>query len=152
MKNVVKTVAASVLATVAVAASPLALKAQDRVPSIQVDYYRKTAFQELYGGSYVGPREYVTTAPTGKVLPLRFSLPIETAIFQDTSIRSNTPITDAFGVTRDTNELIRWAETIGECLQEKPRLVRVLTGNTIYINDVEGSIVENANGVLVCPR
>ncbi len=149
MKQLVKTAIASVLATVAVSGSA---NAQDRIPSIQADYYGKTAYQEFFGGNYLAPRQYVTTSPTGRVLPLRFSLPIETVMFQDTKITTNTPITDAIGTTRNASELVRWAEAIGQCLQEKPKLVRVLTGNTIYINGVEGSIVQNSRGTLVCPR
>ncbi|MDJ1184131.1 hypothetical protein [Roseofilum casamattae] len=153
MNKLLRNVALSTLATSAAIALPLVANADNHSVTIQADYYRKTAFQEMYGGGkYIGPRKDVTTAPVGQVLPRTFKLPITTEIFRDTTITSTSPITDAIGVSRNSSDVARWGEAIAECLQEKPKLVRVLTGNTVYINNVEGTIVENANGVLVCPR
>lgn len=103
-----------------------------------------------------------------RTLPRRFDFPIITEVDVDDSISTDYPITDAFvnnlppiptGITLD--ELLRyraeytasiqtWGEEVTECLNKKPRLLRVSTGNPVIINGVEGTIVLNANNRAVC--
>ncbi len=103
-----------------------------------------------------------------RTLPRKFDFPIITEIDVNNSVRTDSPITDAFvnnlpsiptGITLD--ELLRyrgeytaaieaWGEEVTECLNEKPRLLRVSTGNPVIINGEEGTIVLNANNRAVC--
>ena len=103
-----------------------------------------------------------------RTLPRKFDFPIITEIDVDNSVRTDSPITDAFvnnlpsiptGITLD--ELLRyraeytaaieaWGEEVTECLNQKPRLLRVSTGNPVIINGEEGTIVLNGNNRAVC--
>ena len=103
-----------------------------------------------------------------RTLPRKFDFPIITEIEIDNNVRTDNPITDAFvntlpsiptGITLD--ELLRyraeytaaieaWGEEVTECLNQKPRLLRVSTGNPVIINGTEGTIVLNANNRAIC--
>ena len=118
-----------------------------------------------------GPEEYQPLPDLSipyRTLPRRFDFPIITEIDVNNSVRTDSPITDAFfnnlpsiptGITLD--ELLRnrrdytaaieaWGEEVTECLNRKPRLLRVSTGNPVIINGVEGTIVLNANNRAIC--
>ena len=103
-----------------------------------------------------------------RTLPRKFDFPIITEIDIDNNFSTDNPITDAFvdnlpsiptGITLD--ELLRyraeytaaieaWGEEVTECLNQKPRLLRVSTGNPVIINGVGGTIVRNANNRAIC--
>lgn len=103
-----------------------------------------------------------------RTLPRRFDFPIITEIAVDTSVSTDTPITDVFvsnlppiptGITLDellryraeyTTAMQAWGEEVTECLNKKPKLLRSSTGNPVIINGVEGTIVLNANNRAVC--
>ena len=118
-----------------------------------------------------GPEEYYPLPDLSipyRTLPRKFDFPIITEIDVDDSVRTDSPITDVFvnnlppiptGITLD--ELLRyraeytaaiqaWGEEVTECLNQKPRLLRVSTGNPVIINGEEGTIVLNANNRAVC--
>ncbi|MDY6938402.1 MAG: hypothetical protein SWY16_12110 [Cyanobacteriota bacterium] len=112
--------------------------------TIEVDYFR----YNTAGTESVGSPEPIASDPKAKALPKDFPFPIVTSVEQNTSITTNSPITDALG---DDN-LPAWEEAIRECMLQTPRLRHDQTGNTVRINGSEGTIVLNSNGVSVCPR
>lgn len=119
-----------------------------------------------------GPLEYQLLPDMelpNRTLPKAFDFPILTEVGTDTTITTNSPITDGFvsrlttipsGITLDdiprlraeyTRSVDTWAEEIKECLAKKPRLVRVSTSNPIqFYGGTVGTIVLNANNRAVC--
>ncbi|OCR02408.1 hypothetical protein BCD67_22320 [Oscillatoriales cyanobacterium USR001] len=101
-----------------------------------------------------------------RTLPKAFDFPITTKVATDSSITSNTLITDQFsppaipqGLTADdvpriraeyTRALSTWGESVRGCLKKQPRLLRASTGNPVQINGTVGTIVRNANNRAVC--
>ena len=103
-----------------------------------------------------------------RTLPMSFDFPVITEIEVDSSVGTDSPITDIFvrnlpsvpsGITLD--ELLRlrlqyntgieaWGEEILECLNESPRLVRVSTGSPVIINGSRGNILVNGNNRAIC--
>lgn len=103
-----------------------------------------------------------------RTLPRAFDFPIKTKVQSDTSITTNSIRTDAFvnnlpaipnGITLDDIPRIRgeysqalkaWGESITECFNSKPLLIRESSGSPVLIDGQEGTIVTNANGRAVC--
>lgn len=157
---------------------PLPAIAQPLNPYILVDYHEETHADEvIYGAVYDGPRLRVVTDPTKAALSkLSFQLPIEMSVARDTSVTTDTPITDRYrihefgdcnGDNRITAEdltihqgicnsrFAAWAEEVRECMGSGPVLIRDLTGNEVYVFDSEGNevsreIVLNSSGKAVC--
>ncbi|MGA7935276.1 MAG: hypothetical protein WCA35_17130 [Kovacikia sp.] len=99
------------------------------------------------------PDETITGVPSQKlpiypVLTSRFSLPIDVRIAKDTSITTDTPITDQYA-----KDLTKWSELVRESLKSKPVLVRVVGSETVpfIVNGSEGKIKLNANDKPVYP-
>ncbi|NEQ99427.1 MAG: hypothetical protein F6K30_22440 [Cyanothece sp. SIO2G6] len=93
----------------------------------------------------VGGRD--VSLPSKPVTPWSYALPMVIEIVQDSSITTNTPITDAM-----SDDVAVWGEAIRGCLAQSPELLRqtrggdqpFITGNTV------GTINLNANSVSVC--
>ncbi|WP_190343338.1 hypothetical protein [Leptolyngbya sp. FACHB-36] len=85
--------------------------------------------------------------PTPPVIPSRFTLPIATKIVQDSSITTNTPITDKMGTP-----YAAWADAVRACLQQTAQLVRVVGDKEVpfVVGGTEGTVKLNANGKPVC--
>jgi hypothetical protein len=99
------------------------------------------------------PDESITSVPSQKlpiypVLTSRFTLPIDVRIAKDTSITTDTPITDQY-----SKDLTKWSELVRECLKTRPVLVRVVGDETVpfLVNGSEGKLKLNANDKPVCP-
>ena len=134
-------------AALAVVAVPLSASAQT---AVEVD----------------GPKLKYNDLPHIPVLPKKFVFPILTEMVSDPSITTNSPIADQYPpppipdrVTLDdlpgiraeyTTVLNTWYEEVRECLQQKPKLIRVATGEPIHFEGKEGTIVLNANDRPVC--
>jgi hypothetical protein len=93
--------------------------------------------------SFVGTESL--TLPTPPVLPALFTLPIDVQIVKNTSITTDTPITDKFGIGSDTKA---WGAEVTKALYAKPKLVRVAGKDSVpfVIDGAAGNIVLNANG------
>lgn len=103
-----------------------------------------------------------------RTLPRGFDFPIITEIEVDSSVSTDTPVTDIFvrnlpplptGITLDellrlreqyTRSVEAWGEQVTECLNESPRLIRVSTGSPVVINGSRGTILLNANNRAIC--
>jgi hypothetical protein len=94
-----------------------------------------------------GVEEY--TLPPYPVQPYYYTLPNNVRIAKDTSVTTNTPITDTKG-----KDLAAWSESIRTCLKTNPVLVRVVGDEQVpfLINKTEGSLKLNANDKPVCPN
>jgi len=113
-----------------------------------------------------GPKLRYNDLPAIPVLPKKFVFPILTEMVSDPSITTNSPIADQYPpppipdrVTLDdlpgiraeyTTVLNTWYEKVRECLQEKPKLIRVATGEPILFEGKEGTIVLNSSDRPVC--
>jgi hypothetical protein len=86
------------------------------------------------------------------VMPIYFTLPIQVAVAKDSSMTSNTPISDRY--TDKANwDVKAWAAAVSNCLQAKPKLMRVVGDEQVpfMLNGSEGTIMLNANDKAVCP-
>ncbi|MBE9032328.1 hypothetical protein IQ266_21555 [filamentous cyanobacterium LEGE 11480] len=81
-----------------------------------------------------------------------FTLPIALKVAQDVNVLSSTPISDRYTGKENWN-LAAWTAGIRNCLQQKPKLMRVVGEQSVpfMLNGAEGSIVLNANNKAVCP-
>lgn len=87
------------------------------------------------------------TLPGNATAASKFTLPIETAVVQEASVTSDTPITD-----KNSKDLAAWGAAVSACLQDKPAFVRVVEDQKVpyMVNGAEGKIRLNANGKPVC--
>ncbi|MEB3211984.1 MAG: hypothetical protein VKL39_11545 [Leptolyngbyaceae bacterium] len=94
----------------------------------------------------VGGRE--VSLPSVPVTPWRYALPMEISIIQDSSITTDTPITDAM-----SDDVSAWGEAVAGCLTLSPEMVReTVAGNQPFIvSDAARTIHLNANSSPVCP-
>lgn len=85
--------------------------------------------------------------PSFPPTPSDYALPMEISIVEDSSITTDTPITDAAG-----SDVVRWSELISECLQQSPVMVReTVEGDVMFnVTDEDPTIVLNSNGKAVC--
>ncbi len=107
------------------------------------------------------------TIPSPSVLPASFKYPIDTSVAQDSSITTDTPITDSFNNDSSSDgkslekfalnqqsyntHLNAWSDKINYCLTKQlPKLVRTSTNSLVKFNGKPGTIVRNANNKLVC--
>lgn len=105
----------------------------------------------------VMPQETITGIktvglPVVPVQPIYFTLPIQVAVAKDSSMTSNTPISDRY--TDKANwDVKAWAAAVSSCLQAKPKLMRVVGDEQVpfMLNGSEGTIMLNANDKAVCP-
>ncbi len=94
----------------------------------------------------VGGRD--VSLPSVPVTPWRYALPMEIRIVQDSSITTNTPITDAL-----SDDVSTWGEAVAGCLSQSPEMVRATRGGDqpFVVGGAAGNIRLNANSVPVCP-
>ncbi|KAM3098945.1 hypothetical protein ACKFKF_15980 [Phormidesmis sp. 146-12] len=85
--------------------------------------------------------------PTPPVTPAFFTLPMQLKVVKDTSITSNTPITD-----KSAKDITAWAAAIRACAADRPAFVRVVGDQEVpfMINGSEGKVRMNANDKPVC--
>jgi hypothetical protein len=104
------------------------------------------------------PQETITGIKTvalpdsAPIQPAFFTLPIDLKVAQDTSATSSTPISDRY--TGKANwDLAAWTAGVRNCLQQKPKLMRVVGDQSVpfMLNGTEGTIMLNANNQAVCP-
>jgi hypothetical protein len=113
-----------------------------------------------------------TLAPPPPIQPIYFTLPIRLEVAQDSSITTDTPISDKYGTT----DFKASSAAISACLKQSPKLMRVVKtnaepitvdgdtipvmrteGETTFVGvpfmmyGTEGMIVRNANNKPVCP-
>ncbi len=93
----------------------------------------------------VGGRD--VSLPSVPVTPWYYALPMEISIVQDSSVTTNTPITDALA-----DDTAAWGEAIAECLTQSPEMVRETRGGDqpFIVGGAAGTINLNSNGVPVC--
>ncbi|MBL1176173.1 hypothetical protein [Pantanalinema sp. GBBB05] len=104
------------------------------------------------------PKETLTTVtelalPTPPVQPYFYTLPNVIVLDKDTSVTTNTPITDKYAPTLPNIDYSAWAEQVRSCLYGKPVLRRVVGDQAVpfVVNGAEGVIKLNANDRAVCP-
>jgi hypothetical protein len=104
------------------------------------------------------PQETITgikTVSLPEPMPIRpayFTLPIILKVAQDTGSTSSTPISDRY--TGKANwDLAAWMSGVRNCLQQKPKLMRVVGDQSVpfMLNGSEGTIMLNAENHAVCP-
>jgi hypothetical protein len=104
------------------------------------------------------PQETITGIKTvslpdpAPIQPAFFTLPIDLKVAQDTSATSSTPISDRY--TGKANwDLAAWTAGVRNCLQQKPKLMRVVGDQSVpfMLNGSEGTIMLNADNRAVCP-
>jgi hypothetical protein len=104
------------------------------------------------------PQETITgikTVSLPEPMPIRpayFTLPITLKVAQDTGSTSSTPISDRY--TGKANwDLAAWMSGVRNCLQQKPKLMRVVGDQSVpfMLNGSEGTIMLNADNQAVCP-
>jgi hypothetical protein len=85
--------------------------------------------------------------PTPPLAPIYFTLPMQIEIVKDTSVTTNTPITDKY-----TSNYTAWAEAIKACYQQKPDFVRMVGTQPMpyMVGGESGTIKLNANDKPVC--
>jgi len=88
------------------------------------------------------------TLPPYPVQPYYYTLPNNIVIVKDTSVTTNTPITDAKG-----KDLAAWSESVRTCLKTKPVLVRVVGDKQVpfVVDKTPGTLKLNANDKPTCP-
>ncbi len=64
-----------------------------------------------------------TLPPLPPIMAKYFTLPITLQVPQDSSITSDTPITDSFPVG---DNVAAWGDAISNCLKQQPKMVRVV--------------------------
>jgi hypothetical protein len=86
--------------------------------------------------------------PSVPLTPYYYALPMQISVVQDSSITTNTPITNQMAL-----DVPRWEEAVRGCLYQKPRMVRrTVSGDVPFIvGGNQGTIVLNSNGRPVCP-
>lgn len=86
--------------------------------------------------------------PSVPATPRYYALPMEVTIVQDTSVTTDTPITDAY-----YEDLAVWQEAVIGCLSQSPDMIRTTEGGDVpfMLSQQEGTILLNANGNPVCP-
>ena len=87
------------------------------------------------------------TLPTPPVAPIYYTLPMTLKIVQDSSITTNTPVTDKLGT-----QYAAWAEALRACSLDKAKLVRVVEDKEVpfIVGETEGKVKLNANNKPVC--
>ncbi|MEL6221005.1 MAG: hypothetical protein AAFR31_00015 [Cyanobacteria bacterium J06627_8] len=86
--------------------------------------------------------------PSVPVTPWRYALPMEISIVEDSSITTDTPITD-----RMSDDVFAWGEAVAGCLSLAPEMVRETRGGDqpFIVSDAARTINLNANSNPVCP-
>lgn len=81
-----------------------------------------------------------------------FTLPIALKVAQDANAVSSTPISDRYTGKANWN-LAAWTTAVRSCMQQKPKLVRVVGEQEVpfMLNGEDGTVMLNANGKAVCP-
>jgi hypothetical protein len=84
------------------------------------------------------------------VRPINFTLPMMVAVAKGGG-SSDTPISDRY-TAKETWDVKAWGAAISGCLQQKPKLVRVVGDEKVpfMIDGAEGTIMLNANDKSVC--
>jgi hypothetical protein len=84
------------------------------------------------------------------VRPINFTLPMMVAVAKGAG-SSDTPISDRY-TAKETWDVKAWGAAISGCLQQKPKLVRVVGDEKVpfMIDGAEGTIMLNANDKSVC--
>ncbi len=84
------------------------------------------------------------------VRPVNFTLPMMVAVAKGGG-SSDTPISDRY-TAKETWDVKAWGAAISNCLQQKPKLVRVVGDEKVpfMIDGAEGTIMLNANDKSVC--
>jgi hypothetical protein len=104
------------------------------------------------------PQETITGIKTvslpepSPIQPAFFTLPIDLKVAQDPSATSSTPISDRY--TGKANwDLAAWTAGVRNCLQQKPKLLRVVGDQSVpfMLNGSEGTIMLNSSNQAVCP-
>jgi hypothetical protein len=104
------------------------------------------------------PQETITGIKTvslpepAPIQPAFFTLPINLKVAQDSSATSSTPISDRY--TGKANwDLAAWTAGVRNCLQQKPKLMRVVGDQTVpfMLDGSEGTIMLNSSNQAVCP-
>ncbi len=104
------------------------------------------------------PQETITGIKTvslpepSPIQPAFFTLPIVLKVAQDTGATSSTPISDRY-TGKENWDLAAWTAGVRNCLQQKPKLMRVVGDQSVpfMLNGSEGTIMLNANNQAVCP-
>jgi hypothetical protein len=104
------------------------------------------------------PQETITgikTVSLPEPMPIRpayFTLPIILKVAQDSSATSSTPISDRY-TQKASWDINAWAAGVRNCLQQKPKLLRVVGNQTVpfMLDGAEGTIMLNAENKSVCP-
>jgi hypothetical protein len=102
------------------------------------------------------PRESITgitsvDLPAPPIQAAYFTLPIDLRVAKDASIASSTPISDRY-TAKDSWDIKAWANAVSGCLQQKPKLVRVVGNDQVpfMLNGSEGTIMLNSSDKAVC--
>ncbi len=93
----------------------------------------------------VGGRDVML--PSKPVTPIYYGLPMQVNFVTDSTITTDTPITDSL-----SDDTAAWAEAIRGCLVQTPILTRTTpTGEVPFVvGSTDGTIQLNANGNSVC--
>jgi hypothetical protein len=86
------------------------------------------------------------------VRPAYFTLPIIVKVVKDANIASSTPISDRY-TAKATWDVKAWGAAVSSCLQQKPKLVRMVGDEAVpfMLNGTEGTIMLNSSDQAVCP-
>jgi hypothetical protein len=102
------------------------------------------------------PRESITgitsvNLPAPPIQAAYFTLPIDLRVAKDASITSSTPISDRY-TAKASWDIKAWANAVSGCLQQKPKLVRVVGSDQVpfMLNGSEGTIMLNSSDKAVC--
>jgi hypothetical protein len=102
------------------------------------------------------PRETITgiksvDLPAPPIQAAYFTLPIDLRVAKDANIASSTPISDRY-TAKGSWDIKAWASAVSGCLQQKPKLVRVVGNDQVpfMLNGSEGTIMLNASDKAVC--
>jgi hypothetical protein len=81
-----------------------------------------------------------------------FTLPIVVQVAKDPGLTSSTPISDRY-TSKESWDINAWASAVSSCLQQKPKLVRVVGEEQVpfMLNGSEGTIMLNSSDKAVCP-
>jgi hypothetical protein len=107
--------------------------------------------------------------PPPPVQPIYFTLPIDLMVVKDANITTDTPISDKY-TAPETWDVKAWGAAVSSCLQQSPKLVRVVKMKSVpapegeettvpspmmevpfMLGGKEGTIMLNANDKSVCP-
>ncbi len=86
------------------------------------------------------------------VQPAYFTLPIVVRVAKDVNLASSTPISDRY-TAKASWDIKAWASAVSSCLQQKPKLMRVVGDEQVpfMLNGAEGTIMLNSSDRAVCP-